>query len=98
MERYSNNKTTTYKNKIIYKKTSFPDIPYDDSDIYIITTQNDRLDLLAYKYYNDVSLWFVIVRANPILKSNSIIPEEGIQIRIPGNIEEFKLNYNNLNI
>lgn len=42
----------------------------------------DRLDLLASAYFNDVTLWWMIARANPeILDWHDIPP--GAVIRIP---------------
>ena len=66
-----------------YKKTiRYPKMEKTPEDRYIITIQGDRLDNLAYKYYNDSLLWWIIARANDL---NSIIVPENIQLRIPGN-------------
>jgi len=57
-----------------YAKTS-------DIDIYIISKESDRLDLLAHKYYNDVTKWIYIAEANNIF--GTLYIEPGTQIRIP---------------
>ena len=66
-------------------KTSIPkSIPKKDDDIYIITQETDRLDLLANEYYGDSRLWWIIANANNI-NSVNIGLEGGIQLRIPKN-------------
>ena len=68
------------------------------SDIYVITQQNDRYDLLANQYYNDPTLWWIISVANAdILIQNSLIPPVGVQIRIPSDISNILNSYNKLN-
>ena len=53
-----------------------------DDDIYIITQDSDRLDLLANEFYNDSRLWWIIAQANN-LNGVNIGVEAGIQLRIP---------------
>lgn len=66
-------------------KTSIPKtIPKRDDDIYIITQETDRLDLLASEFYKDSSLWWIIAVANNINGVN-IGLEAGLQLRIPKN-------------
>ena len=45
-----------------YKTNYYPDIPLASNDIYVITTEGDRYDILAQQYYSDSSLWWVIIR------------------------------------
>jgi hypothetical protein len=40
-----------------FKTTLYPKIDILDSDIFTISRRGDRLDLLAFKYYGDVSMW-----------------------------------------
>ena len=56
----------------------------DLNDIYIIGQVGDRLDNLAFKYYGDSSLWWIIARANDIGKGDFTVPI-GLQLRIPAN-------------
>jgi hypothetical protein len=66
-------------------KTSIPKtIPKKDDDIYVITQETDRLDLLANEYYGDSRLWWIIAQANNINGVN-IGLDAGIQLRIPKN-------------
>jgi hypothetical protein len=67
-----------------YANLKYPSIPLDFSDIYVYTTRGDRYDTLALVYYGDSSLWWIIARANPTQSPDSLIPEYGKQIRIPG--------------
>tara|TARA_R100000234_G_scaffold85021_1_gene54110 strand:- start:763 stop:1032 length:270 start_codon:yes stop_codon:yes gene_type:complete len=81
MSRYRNTKITRKNEKSYYKTTIFDKVPKSNNDIYVITQYGDRLDLLAYEYYGDVSLWWYIARANDL---NTMIVPENIQLRIPG--------------
>ena len=56
----------------------------------------DRLDTLAFKYYQDSSLWWIIARANNIGKGDLTVPI-GKQIRIPQNQYEIIDQYKELN-
>lgn len=79
-----------------YVNNIYPDIPVSIDDMYIIPNTGDRLDLLAYNYYNDSSLYWVIASANE-LPGDSLIPPPGIQLRIPASIEDIKNQYNSIN-
>ena len=70
-------------------------IPKLGSDVLItlIKTYEYRPDLLAYDFYQDSSLWWVIASANA-LPGDSIYPPIGIQLRIPTNIQSILNNYN----
>lgn len=96
MDRYQNIPITKYQNigSQYYLNNVYPDIPVSTNDDYIITVLGDRLDLLAYDFYNDVSLWWIIASANA-LPGDSIYLEPGLQLRIPiyiaGIINDYKL-------
>ncbi len=51
------------------------------NDVTIYTNESN-LDLLADKFYNDVSLWWVIATANALGKGSLYIPEN-TRLRIP---------------
>lgn len=57
------------------------EIPSRDSDIFIRVKENDRLDLLANRFYGDSSLWWIIAKANNIKTFGNIFP--GMNLRIP---------------
>lgn len=54
-----------------------------DDDIYVIATEGDRLDKLAYQYYSDATQWWIIASANPTLPKDSLYLYPGVQLRIP---------------
>ncbi len=76
-----------------YKNNVYPEIQPTDNDIYVITTMGDRLDLLAYDYYQDTSLWWIIASANS-LPGDSLFIEPGTQLRIPANVLSAINEYN----
>lgn len=80
-----------------YRDSKYPTIPLSENDIYVITVDGDRYDLLASQYYGDSSLWWVISIANSLLPQNSIFIPVGTQIRIPQNVNGILKSYNNLN-
>ena len=83
------NYTKTKRNELgkrVFKPTMYPKIPIRDSDIFIYPRFGDRLDNLAFKYYKDVSLWWIIAKANN-LDAAHIGLEVDNQIRIPTNIQ-----------
>jgi hypothetical protein len=85
MDRYNNTPIlkTEYTNRPYYKGKSYPNIPLAESDVYVITTVGDRLDSLAYSYYNDSTLWWIISAANDNITKGALYPEPGTQLRIP---------------
>jgi hypothetical protein len=108
MNRYKNIPIIKTDNKPNYQTTRYPEVPLNDNDTYVYTTQGDRFDILASQYYNDKSLWWIISIANTAtagtslpsdLPQDSLIIPEGLQIRIPANyadvLNSFKL-LNNL--
>ena len=85
--RYNNTKTKINKEgKRVFKPTIYPIIPIKDSDIFIYPKFGDRLDTLAYKYYKDVSLWWIIAKANGLDRAE-IGFDVDKQLRIPIDID-----------
>ena len=83
---YITNKRTT--DKRYYTNLKYPEIPLSVNDLYIITTSGDRLDSLAYEFFNDTDLWWVITTANPdIIRRDSFSLKPGLEIRIPNNVQ-----------
>ena len=86
-------KGLTYGNSAKY-----PTVPQQENDIYAITEWGDRFESLAFLFYGDVTLWWVIAIANPnIVDFSSIFLPIGSQIRIPQNISPIIDSYNELN-
>ena len=90
MERYNNTDilTTEYTNRPYYKGKFYPNVPLSESDVYVITTVGDRLDNLAYSYYRDSTLWWIIVAANNNATSGFLFPVPGTQLRIPTDLNK----------
>jgi hypothetical protein len=84
------------KGKRYYSNNIYPEIPVDINDIYIITTSIDRLDVLAFNFYGDSTLYWIISTANN-LPGDTLIPEPGTQLRIPTNVQSVINLYNNTN-
>jgi hypothetical protein len=98
MNRYQN--IPVVKNPLgrsFYKNNIYPRIPLSVDDIYVVTVEGDRFDLLANQYYGDPSLWWIISTANEDLPQNSLYPPLETQIRIPANYSNVLLNYSILN-
>lgn len=98
MARYNNKATLkTPDGKPYIKGKQYPNIPLSESDVYVVTTIGDRLDLLAYSYYNDVTLWWIISVANNNATKGSIFPIPGTQLRIPTNPSTIINSFNQFN-
>jgi phage tail protein X len=93
---YSEVLKTKETNKQYLESTIYPKIKAKDSDMYIISEAGDRLDLLAYKYYGDQTLWWVIATANNINDATFYV-QEGIQLRIPSDINAILTDLQKIN-
>ena len=94
--RYDHTKTKRNElGKRVFKPTMYPRIPIRDSDIFIYPKFGDRLDNLAFKYYKDVSLWWIIAKANN-LYMGEIGLDPTVQIRIPLDIEPILVKLENM--
>ena len=79
-----------------FSSTLYPTIERSFEDIYIVANESDRLDLLAYKYYNNTKYWWIIAQANALGKGGFHITP-GTQIRIPKNLSKILQDFNFLN-
>ena len=95
--RYQNIPIEKINGKRAYQTVRYPEIPLNENDIYVYTTQGDRFDILAQQYYKDQSYWWVISIANAQLFQNSIVIPEGIQLRIPSDLAGILSSFNLLN-
>jgi hypothetical protein len=98
MNRYQNIPETKYNGKRAYQTVRYPEIPFDENDIYVIVSEEGRFDNLAQQYYGDSSLWWVISIANRNLPQNSLTPPSGTQIRIPFNPVDVVNTFNQINL
>ena len=97
MKRYDNIQIIKKEGERKFTETVvYPVINPSINDIYIITKQGDRLDNLAWEYYRDPSLWWILARANNMGKG-TLFPEVGVQLRIPDDVESLQNEYAELN-
>lgn len=97
MGRYSTAKILKNNNsKRYYDTIIIPNPDISTSDIYIQTTTPDRLDRLAYIFYEDETLWWLIATANGLGKGSYIVPGN-TRLRIPNklNIQQNIIDTNN---
>ena len=85
MNRYNNTETKkTIDGRTVYRQSIYPNIPMSDRDLYVATETGDRLDTLAYQFYNNASLWWIIASANNLHGAMFAVPD-GTVLRIPQN-------------
>jgi len=83
--RYKNSRfKKTIDGREVLQSKIYPNIPKTDDDIYVATETGDRFDTLAYQFYKDSTLWWIIACANNIHNA-SIGFKEGTILRIPQN-------------
>ena len=80
----------------MYAPTYYPVIEPKADDSYIITGTEDRLDLIAYDFYGDATLWWVVAMVNN-LPGDSLFPPQGFYLRIPKNLSDILMKYNQSN-
>jgi hypothetical protein len=81
-----------------YFYVRYPEIPYTSTDLYVSTVSGDRLDLLAHQFLGDVDYWWIISTANPdIIRRDSFILDEGLEIRIPSNLSKILDDFEKIN-
>ena len=94
MSKYNNLTSTELDVEIkrrYYTSILDPEIPQQSDDIYVVSTFGDRLDLLAWNYYQNVRYWWIIAAANPELRKDTLNLEVGTQIRIPKDFQSATL-------
>ena len=99
MNRYQNATIlkTQYTDRPYYKSKYYQNIPLSENDVYVITTVGDRLDSLAYSYYGDATLWWVIAIANNNATKGALYPVPGTQLRIPTDVNSVLQSFNQFN-
>jgi len=86
----------TDEGKTIFSQTYYPEIEPREDDIYIITSNTDRFDLIALDFWGDESYWWVIPSING-LECDSFYPPIGIQLRVPKDITSIINEFNKEN-
>lgn len=76
----------------------YPKVELQEDDLYVITTEGDRYDILALEFYGQADYWWVIMAANSeAVSGDSLAIQPGTQIRIPAEPENYVIQYQNLN-
>ena len=84
--------------KRTYRALKYPEIPLSIEDLYITTTDGDRLDLLANQFYQEVDMWWIIATANPgVVKRDTFNLKPGLEIRVPANPQGVMQEFESLN-
>jgi len=68
-----------------YNTTIYKEVEEKDSDIYLIAQEGDRLDNLAFEYYDDQRLWWFLANVNNLSSMN--VPA-GTSLRVPISTED----------
>ena len=96
MRRYSTTRKKIDKAGIrSYSTTYYPTIRIENNDMFIVSKDGDRLDNLAYKYYGDNTLWWIIAKANGIRGITALYA--GTVLRIPGDVMKIIERFRNIN-
>ena len=99
MDRYkhtSKKRNEKLKHRVL-KPTIYPKIPLRDSDIFIKPTDMERCEHVAYRFYGDQSLWWIIAQANNI-HNGSVYLDSEKQIRVPQDIKSIMMDLESENI
>ena len=57
--RYTKIKRDSDSNRV-YGLTIYPQVLIQDGDLFVYPIDGDRLENVAYRYYNDTSLWLKV--------------------------------------
>ena len=91
--RYINSETKkTGDGRRVYRPKIYPNIPFRDDDVYAATELGDRLDTLAYDFYEDSTLWWIIASANNVHGAKMGVGP-GTVLRIPQNFIQIINNF-----
>tara|TARA_B100001564_G_C20537239_1_gene622620 strand:- start:197 stop:511 length:315 start_codon:yes stop_codon:yes gene_type:complete len=98
MSRYKNTavKINKENGSRVYGLTLYPTIPIQDGDEFIYPFDGERVETIAYKYYQDTSLWWIIAGANN-LRDGGFALDPTKELRIPKNIQPILEEFRRLN-
>jgi len=88
-------RTTTPVRKV-YSSTVYPKIERNSDDVFIETRIGDRFDMLAHEFYGDVTLWWIIAKANNLI-NGSLAVTPGTRLRVPVNQEDILNTFYEIN-
>ena len=86
--RYDKAPVTRKNNRDCYGTVVYEPIPEKNTDFFVMTTDGDRLDLLANEYYDDPNMWWFIAHVNNLKTMNC---EVGTYLRIPIDLSGIKI-------
>jgi len=85
--KFTGKKIDKYTGNRVQKITLYPEIRIGDRDQFVYPIDGDRLENLAYRYYGDSTLWWIIAQANKIRDGSfGLKPDE--TLRIPRNVPQ----------
>lgn len=97
IKRYEQSDTReTDSGKSFYETQLLPDVERRPSDVIITVETQDRLDRIAFRYYDDAKLWWVLAAANNLGRGDWIVPA-GTRIRIPQNLSNISAETEQIN-
>ncbi len=95
MQRYSDTVTLIKRGKRnekrSYETMYYPTFPLKPTDLYIITKRGQRLDFIAYEYYQDPRFWWILHRANNIT-AGTLCLQPGTRLRIPYPLSSYEID------
>tara|TARA_R100000541_G_scaffold58368_1_gene69525 strand:+ start:297 stop:620 length:324 start_codon:yes stop_codon:yes gene_type:complete len=105
MNRYQTIKKLRNQNQFVgtlgdvyYNTVYYPEVGASESDIYIESEFGDKLTALAFQFYGDVTLYWIISIRNPNkVNFGSLYLTPGSQLAIPQDISGIVDEYRNLN-
>jgi nucleoid-associated protein YgaU len=84
--------------KNYFKPLKYPEIPLSINDLYVVASIGDRLDLLAFQFYGDSRLWWIIASANMgVVNRDSYSLKPGTEIRIPSDYQNILDDFEEIN-
>ena len=93
---YTGIKIDKHTGNRVMKTTLYPEIKVADGDLFVYPLDGDRLESLAYRYYGDSTLWWIIAKANKI-KDGSFALKPDEKLRIPSNIAQITNDLQSIN-
>ena len=88
--------TKKHQDKDCLKTTKYPKFEKKSTDLYIISRELDRLDLLSNEFYEDPRYWWILAEANPQLGKGTLLVPAGLQLRIPFPVDDVDIKLRNV--
>jgi hypothetical protein len=82
--------------RTVYQSIVYPRIEHNPEDIWIRTRIGDRFDTISHEFYQDVTLWWIIAKANKLV-NGSLAIEPGLKLRIPLEYETIVNEFHRIN-